>query len=104
VSSVVVGRPTRRLATLAVVVLALGAFVGLAWESGATIERGHATIAIASHHHAAPPLHLEGVAALLMASLAAQLWTTERISRTRVCVPAAASLVRRRGPPDLPAY
>ena len=103
-SSVVVGRPTRRLATLAVVVLALGACVGLAWDSGATIERGHAAIAIAGHHHASPPLHLEGVAALLMAALAAQLWATERISRTRVRVPAVASPVRRRGPPDLHAY
>jgi hypothetical protein len=89
---------------VAVVVLALGACVGLAWESGATIERGQATIAIAGHHHASTPLHLEGVAALLIAAYAAQLWATERISRIRVNVPATPSLVRRRGPPDLPAY
>jgi hypothetical protein len=101
---VVGGRSRRRLAALAVVVLAGAACLGFTWDSSRTADRGHETTAVVAHHHTAASMHLDGVAAIATVAVAALLWSTERVSRRRAHVPLVTSMVRRRGPPLLLAY
>jgi hypothetical protein len=96
----------RRLAAaaFAVVVLTAGVVRGPSWDSGSAGDRGHMTIAGAVHHRAPASLHLDGLVPSAVAVFFGLLWATVRSSRSGVCVPAAASHIRRRGPPHLLAY
>jgi hypothetical protein len=85
-------------------VLTAGIVRGPSWDSGSPGDRTHVTIAGAAHHRAAASVHLDGAVPIAVALFFGLLWATERTSRLGVCVPAAAILIRRRGPPGLLAY
>jgi hypothetical protein len=94
----------RRVATVAIVVLAVGVVRGAARDSSSPGDRGHVTITAAAHHRAPASVHLDGVVPIAVSAFVGLLWAAERIVRFRAGVPAAASLIRRRGPPRLLAY